>query len=61
MDGSYQVFVCLEYQAGVGQLAKDVANKVKQQVSDEDRMKMNFEYEKFRQRVEEEMRKAKAE
>lgn len=61
VDGSYQVFVCLEYQAGVGQLAKDVANKVKQQVSDEDRMKMNFEYEKFRQRVEEEMRKAKAE
>lgn len=61
IDGSYQVFVCLEYQAGVGQLAKDVAQKVQQRVSDEDRMKMNFEFEKFRQRVEEEMKKTKAE
>ena len=61
MDGSYQVFVCLEYQAGVAQLAKDLAKKVEQQVSDEERMKMNFEFEKFRQRVEEELKKAKAE
>ena len=61
MDGSYQVFVCLEYQAGVAQLAKDLAKKVEQQVSDEERMKMNFEFEKFRQRVEEELKKSKAE
>ena len=61
IDGSYQVFVCLEYQAGVGQLAKDLSKKVQQQVSDDDRMKMNFEFEKFRQRVEEELKKSKAE
>lgn len=61
MDGSYQVFVCLEYQAGVAQLAKDLTKKVEQQVSDDDRMKMNFEFEKFRKRVEEELKKSKAE
>lgn len=61
IDGSYQVFVCLEYQAGVAQLAKDLTKKVEQQVSDEERMKMNFEFEKFRQRVEEELKKSKAE
>lgn len=60
VDGSYQVFVCLEYQAGVAQLAKDLTKKVEQKVSDDDRMKMNFEFEKFRQRVEEELKKSKA-
>ena len=60
IDGSYQVFVCLEYQAGVGQLAKDLTKKVDQQISNEERMKMNFEFEKFRQRVEEELNKSKA-
>ena len=61
MDGSYQVFVCLEYQAGVAQLAKDLTKKVEQQVSDDERMKNNFEFEKFRLRVEEELKKSKAE
>ena len=60
IDGSYQVFVCLEYQAGVAQLAEDVTKKVQQRVSDDDRMKMNFEFEKFRNRVEEELKKSKA-
>lgn len=60
-DGSYQVFVCLEYQDGVGKLASDVTKKVQQQVSDEDRLKMNFEFEKFRQRVEDELKKSKGE
>lgn len=56
-DGSYQVFVCLEYREGVEKLADEIAKQVKQQVSDEDRMKMQYEFEKFRERIEEELRK----
>lgn len=59
-DGSYQVFVCLEYREGVEKLADEIAEQVKQRVSDEDRMKMQYEFEKFRERIEEELRKGNA-
>lgn len=56
-DGSYQVFVCLEYKEGVAKMAEEITNKVKQRVSDEDRMKMEFEFSKFRERMQEELKK----
>lgn len=58
-DGSYQVYVCLEYREGVSKLAEDVTEKVKQRVSDDDRIKMQYEFEKFKERVENEMKKRK--
>ncbi len=59
-DGSYQVYVCLEYLGDISKMAEDITQKVNQQISDEERMKMNFEFEKFRQRVEEELKNSKA-
>ena len=56
-DGSYQVFVCLEYKDGVSKMAEEITEKVKQQVSDDDRLKMQYEFQKFRERVEEELKK----
>lgn len=58
-DGSYRIFVCLEYKGEIADLANDVVNNVKQQVSDDDRLKMNYEFEKFRQFMEEELAKQK--
>lgn len=55
-DGSYQVFVCLEYKEGVAQMADDITETVKQRVSDEDRIKMQYEFQKFRERVEQELK-----
>lgn len=60
-DGSYQVFVCLEYKDGVSKMAEEITEKVKQQVSDDDRLKMQYEFQKFRERVEEELKKSNAE
>lgn len=56
-DGSYQVFVCLEYKEGVAKMADEITENVKQRVSDEDRIKMQYEFEKFRERVKEELEK----
>ena len=56
-DGSYQVFVCMEYKEGVAKMAEEITNKVKQRVSDEDRMKMEFEFSKFRERMQEELKR----
>lgn len=56
-DGSYQVFVCLEYKEGISKMADEITNRVKQRVSDDDRMKMEFEFSKFRERMQEELKK----
>lgn len=57
-DGTYQVFVCVEYREGVSKMAEEITNLVQQQVSDEERLKMNFEFEKFRKQIEEELKKS---
>lgn len=60
-DGKYHVYVCIEYMASIGDLAKDIANGYKkqigQQVSDEDRAKMEVRAEEFRKRIEERLTK----
>jgi hypothetical protein len=57
-NNQYEVWVCLEYQAGVEALASNVAKKVQQRISDEDKMKMNFEFDQYRKRVEAELEKS---
>lgn len=59
-DGAYHIYVCLEYKDGVSKMAEEITEKVKQQVPDEDRLKMQYEFEKFRERVEEELKKSNA-
>jgi hypothetical protein len=56
-NNQYEVWVCLEYQAGVEALAANVAKKVQQRISDEDKMRMNFEFEQYRKRIESELEK----
>lgn len=59
-DGSYHVYVCLEYRGDRKALASDITQKAKQQVSDDERLKNQYDFEKFRQRVEDELAKMKA-
>ncbi|MEF2683648.1 MAG: hypothetical protein U0N13_07905 [Parabacteroides johnsonii] len=56
-DGSYQVFVCLEYKDGLSKMADDIVEKVQQQIPDDDRIKMQYEFQKFRERIEAELKK----
>jgi len=60
-DGRYHAYVTLEYSGDVAEMATQIANKVKQQVSDDERMKMNFEFKKFRDDIENELKKMKTE
>ena len=52
-DRRYKVFVCLEYRGD----AKSIVNKIKQQIPDEDRMKMEYEFQQFEKKINEELSK----
>ncbi|GHT43440.1 hypothetical protein AGMMS49965_17210 [Bacteroidia bacterium] len=56
-NNQYNVWVCLESQAGVADIAAKVAQKVQQRIPDEEKMKMNFEFDQYRKRVEAELEK----
>ena len=51
----YHVFVCLEYQGDIAAKAADITDRIKQQVSDEDRQKMEEEFQEFEQKVQREL------
>lgn len=51
----YTVFVCLEYNGDIAKLSKEIANKVSQKISDEQRMKIGFELENFEKEIEKEL------
>jgi hypothetical protein len=55
----YKVYVCLEYQKGVSALAAEVARGVEQKIPDEQKLKMNFEFEQYRKRVEAALEKSR--
>lgn len=60
-DGQYHVYVCIEYQSSLHDLANELSksyNKaIGQQVSDEERAKLEVHNEEFRQRVDEKLAK----
>lgn len=51
----YTVFICLEYNGDIAKLSKEIANKVSQKISDEQRMKIDFELENFEKEIEKEL------
>lgn len=60
-DGQYHVFVCLEWRGSVDQLAQEMTKnyrqRVQQQVSDQDRAKMEVRYEEFKKSIEDQLKK----
>ncbi len=56
-NGLFHVYVCVEQQDSPHELASKINGKVKQQVSDEDRLKMDYQFKKFEETVEKELQK----
>ena len=58
-NNKYTVFVCLEYNGEVATLAAEIAEQVKQRVSDESRQRIEKDLKNFRDRVAFELSKKK--
>lgn len=60
-NGQYHVYVCLEWQGSVDQLAQDMTKnyrtRVEQQVSDQERAKMEVRYDEFKKSIEEQLKR----
>ena len=59
-DGRYHVYVCLEYLPGVADMAQKIAKGVEDQISKDDKLKMNFEFEQYKKSIEEKLEKMRA-
>lgn len=55
-DGQYHVFVCIEYRGSIGDMATSIANKVNEQLSEEEKMRINFDYQQFKKEIEEQLK-----
>lgn len=53
----YHVYVCVEYNGDIAEMAKTVNNRVQQLIPDEDRLKMEYEFQKFEEKLKEELEK----
>lgn len=51
----YHVFVCIEYQGSPTQMAEKITKEVEQLVPDEDRIKMEYQFQKFQEKINEEL------
>jgi hypothetical protein len=56
-NNQFEMWVCLEYQKSVAEMAAEVAKKVAQRIPDDQKMKMNFEFDRYRERIEKELEK----
>ncbi|MCM1489445.1 MAG: hypothetical protein NC095_01265 [Muribaculum sp.] len=52
---NFTIFVCLEYNGDVSKLAKEVVQGLKQKVSDEDRLKIEYNLDKFEKEIEKQL------
>jgi hypothetical protein len=64
-DGQYHVYVCIEYRGEVNDMVENMVaaakKRIPQQVSDEDRIKIQFEIEQFKKKLEEDFNRLRDE
>lgn len=64
-DGQYHVYVCIEYRGDVNDMVENMVaaaqKRIPQQVSDEDRVKIQFEIEQFKKKLEEDFNRLREE
>lgn len=53
----YHVFVCVEYQGGASEMAEQITKKLEQMVPDEERIKMEYQFQKFHEEIQKELEK----
>lgn len=58
-DGQYHVYVCIEYRGSVGEMAESITSKVDEQLSDEEKLKIQFDYQQFKKEIEEQLKQMK--
>lgn len=54
-DRKYTIFVCLEYNGSIADIAQKATEQVKRRISDKDREKLQQENEKFQQEIEKDL------
>lgn len=54
-DGQKEVWVCIEYRGSDDALADKIAREYQQQLSDEEKLKMDFQFEKFKEEMKKEL------
>ena len=54
---TYNVYVTVEFQGGVSAMSKAVMDNVKSKISDEDKLKIQYELKKFEDEVNAELNK----
>ena len=54
-DRKYTIFVCLEYNGSIADIAQKATEQVKQRISDRDREKIQQENERFQQEIEKDL------
>lgn len=59
--GLFKAYACIEYRGTIEELAESIALKVKNQLSDEEKLKMNFDYQQYKKEIEEQLKKMKQE
>lgn len=55
-NGNYRTWVCIELRQGLYNIATQMADKVEQQIPDEERLKMKYDRDKFVKTIQEEMK-----
>lgn len=58
-DGQYHVYVCIEYRGSVGEMAESITSKVNEQLSDEEKLKIQFDYQQYKKEIEEQLKNMK--
>lgn len=58
-DGQYHVYVCIEYRGSIGDMAESIVSKVDEQLSDEEKMRIQFDYQQFKKEIEEQLKNMK--
>lgn len=58
-DGQYHVYVCIEYRGAVGEMAESITSKVNEQLSEEEKLRIQFDYQQFKKEIEEQLKNMK--
>ena len=59
-NGQIEAYVTLEYTGDIGDMTSAIVKNIKQRVSDEERQRIDYDEKKFREYIEEELKKMRA-
>lgn len=60
-NNQYQIYVCLEYLDGISEMADEIAKTVVQQIPEDQKLKVKFEFDRYKKQVEEDLKSYKEE